>query len=412
MSELTFAEFVELVVRQDVRPERPDDEDAPYLSDGIWELAKRCWVKDPKRRPTASIVCDTLLHLLEIAPTLLVSTPSSASMSVPPPPLPPSQNFVDHRPDSPSSSPSNLTLQNANCVHCAAFSPDGKYIISGCRDNTITLWDALTGNIALGPLEKHTDSVLCVAFSPDGSRISSGSYDNTILVWDAVTGKVAAGPFKGHTGSIFSVCFSPNNKQLASGSGDNKIRVWDARNGYLVLGPLTGHTDDINSVTFSRNGRRIVSGSDDMTVRVWSAQSGRLIHGPLQGHTNYIRFVAFSPFGKNIVSADQDGDVCVWDTDMGALVSGPSKQHAEGTLVVFTSSSTYDCAVSPDGKWVAGQEGGDWHTVQVWNLQTGRHAATFWDHTLDFRSVSFSPDSKRIFTTSNDNTIRIRTLGC
>jgi len=57
-SELSFSEFVELVVGQDVRPECPDAEDS-QLSDAVWRLAEKCWVKDPKDRPTANVICDT-----------------------------------------------------------------------------------------------------------------------------------------------------------------------------------------------------------------------------------------------------------------------------------------------------------------------------------------------------------------
>jgi len=50
--------------------------------------------------------------------------------------------------------------------------------------------DGTYWNPVLGPLKMHTDGVSCVAFSPNGRRIASGSLDETVLVWDAVTGKV------------------------------------------------------------------------------------------------------------------------------------------------------------------------------------------------------------------------------
>jgi hypothetical protein len=56
------------VVREGVRPERPDYEDAPQLSDTIWQLAEKCWAEDPKRRPTSSAMCDRLSYLLETVP--------------------------------------------------------------------------------------------------------------------------------------------------------------------------------------------------------------------------------------------------------------------------------------------------------------------------------------------------------
>jgi WD40 repeat protein len=66
--------------------------------------------------------------------------------------------------------------------------------------------------------EGHTSSVWSVAFSPDGKQIVSGSSDNSIRVWDAVSGDVVVGPLKGHTSSVLSVAFSPDGKQIVSGS--------------------------------------------------------------------------------------------------------------------------------------------------------------------------------------------------
>jgi WD40 repeat protein len=385
LGHINYVDFIDLVVQRDVRPERPDDEDAPQLSDAVWELAERCWVKDPKLRPIASAVCDTLLHLLE---TAAISQPQLSNL------------------------PQNLTLRgHTNWVVCATFSPDGKYIVSGSDGCTIIVWDAQTGNIALGPLKMHTKGVGCVAFSPNGRQIASGSVDKTILVWDAVTGKVVAGPFKGHTNCILSVCFSPNGKQIASGSHDNSIRVWDAQTGYLLVGPLTGHTEGVTSVVFSGDGKKLASGSKDKTIRVWDVKSGRLIWGPLRGHNHNVRFVGFSSDGKRIVSVSYGGDVCVWNTDTGALVSGPSKQHEEGALaVVFTPRSTFDCAVSPNGKWIAENATNNYKTVQVWDAKTGQVVATFSEHTEEVWSVTFSPDSKQILTTSMDKTIQVHTL--
>jgi hypothetical protein len=47
-------------VQENVRPERPDADEAPQLTDDVWELAERCWVKDPKARPGINTVCDII----------------------------------------------------------------------------------------------------------------------------------------------------------------------------------------------------------------------------------------------------------------------------------------------------------------------------------------------------------------
>jgi len=78
LGHIDYADFIELVVRQDVRPERPDEDDATQLSDAIWELAEKCWVKDPKRRLGVDSVCDALSSLLN-------PTPASQPPPSPPP---------------------------------------------------------------------------------------------------------------------------------------------------------------------------------------------------------------------------------------------------------------------------------------------------------------------------------------
>jgi WD40 repeat protein len=79
-------------------------------------------------------------------------------------------------------------------------------------------------------LEGHTEPIRSVAFSSDGSQIISGSDDNTVRVWDAVSGE-AKHTLSGHTSLITSVAFSPEGSQIISSSDDDTVRVWDANTG-------------------------------------------------------------------------------------------------------------------------------------------------------------------------------------
>jgi len=64
LGHIEFSEFFKLVVNQDLRPECPDADEAPQLTDGNWQLAELCWKKDPLSRPNIGTVCDMMSHLL------------------------------------------------------------------------------------------------------------------------------------------------------------------------------------------------------------------------------------------------------------------------------------------------------------------------------------------------------------
>ena len=51
--------------------------------------------------------------------------------------------------------------------------------------------------------------------------------------------------------------------------------------------------------------------------------------------------------------------------------------------------------------------GSDDNTLKVWDAQTGQETLTLKGYTGHVRSVSFSPDGKRIVSGSDDKTIKI-----
>ncbi|KAF7965390.1 hypothetical protein HWV62_44073 [Athelia sp. TMB] len=91
---------------------------------------------------------------------------------------------------------------------------------------------ATTGQSTLPPPEC---AVLSVCFSHDGSRIVSGSEDKTVRVWDALSGQPALLPLQGHEDAVTSVCSSPDGSRIASGSVDGPVRA---------PGACTGHSQE------------------------------------------------------------------------------------------------------------------------------------------------------------------------
>ena len=160
-----------------------------------------------------------------------------------------------------------------------AFSPDGKYIITGSGDpfqegkeTTARVWDAATGKELARMI--HAENVTSVAFSPDGGRyVVSGSWDATARVWEALTGHEVARLV--HEGAVTSVAFSPDGKYVVSGSWDATARVWEALTGQEIA--RITYEGTVTSVAFSSDGKYVVSGSEDHTARVWLYQPEDLI---------------------------------------------------------------------------------------------------------------------------------------
>ena len=89
-------------------------------------------------------------------------------------------------------------------------------------------------------------------------RIVSGSSDNTIKIWDALSGQLI-NTLTGHHDDVWSVAFSPYSSKIVSGSSDKTVKIWDALSDQLI-NTLTGHHDDVMSIAFSPDSSKNVSG--------------------------------------------------------------------------------------------------------------------------------------------------------
>src|SRR5205085_2283230 len=100
-------------------------------------------------------------------------------------------------------------------------------------------------------LKGHDDTILSIAWSPDGRMLASGSRDEAIRLWDVQTGQPLY-TLEGHTGVVFSIAWSPDGRVLASGSGIDEltIRLWDVQTRQL-LRILKGHQDSISNLAWS-----------------------------------------------------------------------------------------------------------------------------------------------------------------
>lgn len=311
-------------------------------------------------------------------------------------------------------------------VLSAAFSPDGKVIVTTSLDKTARIWDGQTG-VQIDVLAGHKERVNHAAFSPDGKRVVTVAGDRTVKIWD-----VSKSPHHkelkelrgGHRDDVNSAFLSPDGNFILTASDDKTARLWSAETAEPIL-IFQGHSKRVHGAGFSPDGRRVVTAGWDQTTHIWEVPSVEEMHRlvrekqtpkvitsftPLPGHTNDVNSATFSPNGKTILTASDDQTVRLWDAESAQEVA---RMRGHTALV-------YNAAFSPDGKRVASAA---WdRTARIWEVPSDEEIKEFVrrktvkeigattvlrGHTNDVNSATFSPDGRLVITASDDKTARI-----
>jgi WD40 repeat protein len=152
-----------------------------------------------------------------------------------------------------------------------AFSPDGRRAVI-CGGRAVCLIDAATGKVERR-LEGHRAAVVSAAFSADGKYVLSGGDDHVLRLWDAASGSLVR-TLTGHEGYVKSVAFRPDGSQALSGGSDATVRLWDVSTG-KELKVCRKHTEPLTAVSFIDSGTQTLSVSRDAALRVWRLGSLR-----------------------------------------------------------------------------------------------------------------------------------------
>ena len=240
-------------------------------------------------------------------------------------------------------------------ISYAAFSPDGKSLVTASVDKTARVWNLNEDGSMTIPYQSefkaHTDRVYKAAFSPDSKFIVTGSRDGTARVWEAATGKQIKILEQHEAGStyytVYSVDYCPDGNSIITAGTDGLVRIFDAHTFALTKELKTGHQGEVYSAKYSPTGDLIVTAGHDGTARVWNAGTLRMV-AELRGHSDEINSAVFSPNGQFVVTASDDKTARVWDTKTWGLIIELHGQKGRVLTAVFSPDSKYIVTASDD----------------------------------------------------------------
>lgn len=274
-------------------------------------------------------------------------------------------------------------------ITSAAFSYDGKLILTTGQDQgqdgVAELWNPDGSRVAI--LAGHTGSVLWGSFSPDGTLIVTAGQDKTARLWRVDGSQVAT--LAGHTNRVTSASFSPDGQRIITLSTDASARLWEITGAPVAT--LAGHKSRVNSASFSPDSSRIVTASSDGTARIWLADGTPV--ATLEGHTGEVYSAVFSPDGQKIVTASFDTTARIWRSD-GSLLTVLRGHSGPLNMAVFSPDGAQILTASTD------------HTARLWHSD-GSLITTLAGHANTVYTARFRTDGRQIVTASADYTVRV-----
>jgi WD40 repeat protein len=243
-------------------------------------------------------------------------------------------------------------------ILCLAFSPDGRFLVTGNRGGGVDLWEVGTQRqvdflpLLRGPIRALTftadgSSVLiapqsqrrpgepgllvcwtlldndaehipweggidALAFAPGGRAVAVADESRGVELWEL--GAVRRQTFLRSRNRVSALAFSPAPAgRLLAVAGGLLIECWDVA-AVQRRAFCRGHRMTVHAVAFAPDGHALLSASGDRTVRLWATADGRE-RAAWDWQLGPVRAVAVAPDGMTAVACGDKPQLVVWDLD-------------------------------------------------------------------------------------------------
>jgi WD repeat-containing protein 61 len=120
---------------------------------------------------------------------------------------------------------------STNSVFTAAYSPDGRWLLTAGRDAHLRVWDVAGGYREHQSIVAHLFAINHLTYSPDGQFLMTCSMDKSLKLWEADSLRLLRVADKarsaGHGTSVNKLFWSARQNRVVSCSDDRSLAVWE-----------------------------------------------------------------------------------------------------------------------------------------------------------------------------------------
>ena len=352
----------------------------------------------------------------------------------------------------------------------AAYSRDGKLIMTGDAEGIVKVWDVDAGNLILTNRLFPKDEVIGIAFASHTDQgkyravlISKNEMLKTIIITDDDRIRVESSVVQ-ETFNVIEVAFSTADRPMAAcvskSDDDPRIYLIHADDRSFINASRIANSENPN-MAFSYDGSVYAQGGSDGVIRIRSAAKGGVTRQDIATRLNGIKDCRFSPDGTLIAAREDLGDrIAIFDVQTGNPIGDPLSDvfvnqmafSVDGSVLGVTSLKKggslhlYDVqdgkrlrtlkgssplAFSPAGNgMICGNSYAVYSKfVMLWDSRAStqgilskirapldaitadtlqiQQMAVLRGHTSSVLAVAFSPDSLILATAGEDDTIRL-----
>jgi WD40 repeat protein len=312
---------------------------------------------------------------------------------------------------------SNRQIELGDSVAHAAFDISGRILFIR-SERKAQVWDIEDGR-RLASIESPK-KITAMARTRDGQRLALAN-DCTVTVYDAKTGREIATKSLTQNVEPFSVpgCtqirvmdFSPDDRLIAAAGDSLVTRVWNIETGEVrdLRHGRAAAASSVKAVAFKPDGKLLASVRTG-DVAVWNTSDWTRTDMSGSPPFSSDEVVAFSPERGELLAAVTGYGVAVWQNgkeNRTTVMGLPGDNFSRNVALAFNGEAPDGLNKVFEGDLVAASVGG---IAVVWDLSdsrmgVGKEIARV-GHQSAISSLSFSPDTKRLLTVSEDKTVSL-----